>query len=107
MLEHALRLCGKVIEKKDQLMGTFTSGIGVEILIRVRDLVPVKPKFALNTKNHLLAVAGSAGNRSVGSFDHVVVKVMDDVEERIGERNIKMMLVSVNGPELERMKRLY
>ena len=100
-------LRGRVIEEEGYLMRIFSNGFvvfvprfGVEGLIRVRDLAPVEPKSEFDADNYSLKVEGSTGSWSVGLFDQVVVKVMDDVEERTGKRKIKMTLVSVKGRKL-------
>jgi exosome complex exonuclease DIS3/RRP44 len=101
-------LRGKVMEEEGYLMRIFSNGFvvfvprfGVEGLIRVRDLTPLEPKSGFDAENYTLTVEGSIGSWSVGLFDRVVVKVMDDVEERTGKRKIKMTLVSVKGRKLE------
>jgi len=101
-------LRGKVMEEEGYLMRIFSNGFvvfvprfGVEGLIRVRDLAAVEPKSEFDADNYTLKVEGSTGSWSVGLFDQVAVKVMDDVEERTGKRKIKMTLVSVKGRKLE------
>lgn len=101
-------LRGKVLEEEGYLMRIFSNGFvvfvprfGVEGLIRVRDLAPVEPKSEFDADNYSLKIEGSTGSWSVGLFDQVAVKVMDDVEERTGKRKIKMTLVSVKGRKLE------
>lgn len=101
-------LRGKVMEAEGYLMRIFSNGFvvfvprfGVEGLIRVRDLAPVEPKSEFDADNYTLKIEGSTGSWSVGLFDQVAVKVMDDVEERTGKRKIKMTLVSVKGRKLE------
>ncbi|PWW79945.1 RNB-domain-containing protein [Tuber magnatum] len=100
-------LRGKVTEEEGYLMRIFSNGLvvfvprfGVEGLIRVRDLAPVEPKSEFDAENYRLTVEGSTGSWSVGLFDRVVVKVMDDMEEHTGKRKIKMTLVSVEGQKL-------
>lgn len=101
-------LRGKVMEEEGYLMRIFSNGFvvfvprfGVEGLIRVRDLAAVEPKSEFDADNYTLKIEGSTGSWSVGLFDQVAVKVMDDVEERTGKRKIKMTLVSVKGRKLE------
>ncbi|RPA89543.1 RNB-domain-containing protein [Choiromyces venosus 120613-1] len=98
-------LRGKVIEEEGYIMRIFSNGLvvfvprfGVEGLIRVKDLATVEPKSEYDAEKYTLMIEGATGAWwSVGLFDKVVVKVMDDVEAHTGKRKIKMTLVSVKG----------
>lgn len=92
-------LKGRVAEEEAFVMKVFSNGFvvlvprfGIEGLIRLRDLAEVEPQGEYDAETFTLTTTGSREVK-VELFQKVLVKVMDEKDEKTGKRGVKMELI--------------
>lgn len=92
-------LKGRVAEEEAFVIKVFSNGFvvlvprfGIEGLIRLRDLAETEPAAEYDAETFTLTTSGSREIK-VELFQKVLVKVMDEKDEKTGKRGVKMELI--------------